>query len=96
LPPAELARLRQYLSDRGLQLNNGLKFEEKLAHLRSLYEPYVLSMAVNLSITLPPWVHPEKRRDNWEAGPWDRAIQARNLAGLGRKAEPQQRVDEHF
>jgi hypothetical protein len=93
MPAAESARLRQYLSDRGLQLKDGPEFEEKLAHLRSLY---VLSMAVNLSITLPPWIHPEKRRDNWEAGPWDRVIQARTLAGLGRKAELQQRVDEHF
>ena len=35
----------------------------------------------NLSITLPPWIHPEKQKDNWQAGPWDRAIQARSLAG---------------
>ena len=61
--------------------------EEKLKHLRSLYEPYAVAMARNLLITLPPWIHPDKKKDNWEAGPWDRAIQARSLAGLGRKAE---------
>lgn len=96
LPAAELARLRQYLSNRGLQLNEGAAFEEKLAHLRSLYEPYALSMARNLSITLPPWIHPEKRRDNWEVGPWDRAIQAKSLAAPGRTAEPRQRIEDHF
>jgi hypothetical protein len=52
-------------------------------------------MARNLLITLPPWIHPEKKKDNWEAGPWDRAIQARSLAGLGH-AERKQRMDDHF
>jgi hypothetical protein len=92
-PPEELARARQYLSERGLQLKEGPEFDEKLAHLRSLYEPYVRSMARNLYITLPPWIHAEKRRDNWEAGPWDRAIQARGLGGPGGKA---QHFEDHF
>ncbi|HTZ97947.1 MAG TPA: ion channel [Terriglobales bacterium] len=95
LPPAELARLRQYLSEKGLQLKQGPEFEEKLAHLRSLYEPYALSMARNLYIALPPWIHPEKRRDNWEAGPWDRAIQARSLAAPSAKPAPQH-FEDHF
>jgi hypothetical protein len=96
LPAAEMKRLRQYLLDRGLPLRDGGEFEEKLRHLRSLYEPYVQSMARNLAITLPPWIHPEKRRDNWEAGPWDRAIQAKNLAGLGSKADQRHKIEEHF
>jgi hypothetical protein len=50
LPPTELAGLRQYLSEKGLQLKQGPEFEEKLAHLRSLYEPYALSMARNLAV----------------------------------------------
>jgi len=96
LPAAELTRLRQYLAERGLQLKDGPEFEEKLAHLRSLYEPYVLSMARNLYITLPPWIHAEKRRDNWEAGPWDRAIQAQALGGLRGKAPQPPRFEDHF
>lgn len=96
LPAAELARLRQYLSERGLQLKEGPEFEEKLAHLRSLYEPYVLSMARNLYITLPPWIHREKKKDNWEAGPWDRAIQAKALGAPGGKAAQPQRLEDHF
>jgi hypothetical protein len=53
-------------------------------------------MARNLLINLPPWIHPEKKKDNWEAGPWDRAIQARSLAEPGHHAEPIQRIDDHF
>jgi Ion channel len=90
LAAQELDRLRQKLAERGVKLRQGAEFEEKLTHLRSLYEPYALAIAVNLSITLPPWIHPERQRDNWQAGPWDRAIQAKSLAGRV------QSVDEHF
>jgi hypothetical protein len=90
LPLEELNRLRQSLAERGVKLRDGVQFEEKLSYLRSLYEPYAVAIALNLSITLPPWIHPEKHKDNWQAGPWDRAIQARGLAGRV------QSMDEHF
>jgi hypothetical protein len=90
LPLLELNRLRQSLAESGVKLREGEEFEEKLANLRSLYEPYAVAMALNLSITLPPWIHPQKQKDNWQAGPWDRAIQARSLAGRV------QRMDDHF
>jgi hypothetical protein len=90
LPPEDLTRLRQSLAARGVKLRDGAEFEEKLSYLRSLYEPYAVAIALNLSITLPPWIHPEKKKDNWQAGPWDRAIQARSLAGRV------QHMDDHF
>jgi hypothetical protein len=90
LTPEDLNRLRQSLAARGVKLRDGVEFEEKLSQLRSLYEPYAVAIAVNLSITLPPWIHPEKQKDNWQAGPWDRAIQARSLAGRV------QHMDDHF
>ena len=90
------SRLRQALAERGMKLKDGAEFEDKLTHLRSLYEPYVEGIARNLLITLPPWIHPEKKRDNWEAGPWDRLIQAQGLAGVHRKGGTLQRVEDHF
>jgi hypothetical protein len=96
LSPEQLLAIRQALLDQGLHLREAAESDEKLAHLRSLYEPYAIAMARNLFITLPPWIHAEKKKDNWEGGPWDRAIQARSLAGLGRKAERTQRMDDHF
>src|SRR5437660_2360768 len=89
LPAAELTRLRAALGEQDLRLKDGVEAEEKLDHLRSLYEPYAIALARRLFITLPPWIHPEKKKDNWQGGPWDRLIQAR---GLGRV----QRMDEHF
>jgi hypothetical protein len=90
LPEEELKRLRQKLAERGVKLGDGAAFEEKLSHLRSLYEPYAVAIALNLSITLPPWIHPDRQKDNWQAGPWDRAIQARGLAARV------QSMDDHF
>jgi len=86
----ELNRLRQKLAERGIKLREGAAFEEKLDHLRSQYEPYAVAIALNLSITLPPWIHPERQKDNWQGGPWDRAIQAKGLGGRV------QSVDDHF
>jgi hypothetical protein len=96
LDAEQLLRLRQALQEDGLRLLESAESEEKLKHLRSLYEPYAIAMARNLLITLPPWIHTEKRKDNWEAGPWDRAIQAMSLAGLGHRAERIRKMDDHF
>src|SRR5713226_8721634 len=41
LPAPELARLRQSLETRGIRLREGPEAEQKLAYLRTLYEPYV-------------------------------------------------------
>ena len=96
LDAEQLLKLRQALQEHGLRLLESSESEEKLKHLRSLYEPYALAMARNLLITLPPWIHPEKNKDNWEAGPWDRAIQAMSLAELGHRAERIRKMDDHF
>src|SRR5271166_2482642 len=96
LDEEQLAKLRRALLEHGLGTAETARSEETLVHLRSLYEPYVLAMAGNLLVTLPPWIHPEKKKDNWEGGPWDRAIQARSLAGLGHSAERIQKMDDHF
>ncbi len=96
---AEYEGLRSTLKEAGLKLRSDEYAHEKLAKLRSMYEPYVHATARNLMITLPPWKHPEKLRDNWQAGPWDRLIQARGLAILGQKqrSELASRVDgDHF
>lgn len=90
LPPEELTRLRQALAEHGVKLRDDEPFRDKLAHLRSMYEPYAQATARNLFISLPPWLRVESNRDNWQGGPWDRAIQAKSLAKVGR------RVDDHF
>jgi hypothetical protein len=96
LPPQELIRLREVLNKRGLRLAETPEAQKKLAHLRSLYEPYVAGIARNLFITLPPWIHSEKKKDNWQAGPWDKLIQAGNPASGRPEGEGLQPIEDHF
>ena len=99
LPEAELGALGEALAAAGLRLKSDAAAREKLTKLRAMYEPYVHAIARNLMLTLPPWRHPEKLRDNWQAGPWDRLVQARGLAILGQKPRPtpaQGAGEDHF
>jgi len=86
LPDEEFEALRNSLGAAGLKLRSDEYGRAKLAKMRSMYEPYVHSTGKNLMLVTPLWRHPEKLRDNWQAGPWDRLIQARGLAVLGQKA----------
>ena len=85
LPDADFDALRETLASAGLKLRTGDEARQKLNKLRSMYEPYLHSMGKNLMLALPPRKHPAKTRDNWQAGPWDRMIQAKGLAVLGQK-----------
>jgi hypothetical protein len=97
LPDADYEALHEALANAGLHLNTSPEARLKLAKLRSMYEPYIHSTARNLMVSLPPWKHPAKMRDNWQAGPWDRVIQAKGLAVLGQKpAQPLAGSEDHF
>lgn len=99
LTEADLSTLREALAAAGLRLRSDDYGRDKLEKLRSMYEPYVHSTARNLMLTLPPWKHAQKTRDNWQAGPWDRLIQARGLGALGEKSQTPPPVlagEDHF
>src|SRR6266704_3217979 len=83
LNASDLGLIRARLAAKGLQLRDSADAEQKLAQLRMQYEPYVMAIAKNLYISLPPWIRQDNAKDNWQAGPWDRIIQAQ---GLGRIA----------
>jgi hypothetical protein len=91
LPVAELARLRKVLADKKLVLREGIEAEQKLAALRAMYEPYVHALARSLLIALPPWLHSERKLDNWQVAPWDEAIAARSSTSVS-----SYHSDDHF
>jgi len=93
---AEFDGLRGALASAGLKLRDDDEARNKLTRLRSMYESYVHSIGRNLMLTLPAWKHPEKMRDNWQAGPWDRIIQAKGLAVLGQKPVLPRGIEDHF
>jgi hypothetical protein len=86
----DLKKMRDELARHGVTFYDGPDAADRLAQLRALYEPYVYALARRLVMTLPPWVRAEYKKDNWQAGPWDRAIQARALERPGRA------VEDHF
>ena len=96
LTDAGFDTLRDTLVAAGLKLQSTDEARQKLTKLRSMYEPYLHSMGRNLMVALPPWQHPAKLRDNWQAGPWDRIIQAKGLAVLGQKPVQPRISDDHF
>jgi hypothetical protein len=90
LATSDLTRLRAELAAHGVTLDKGVDAAERLAELRVLYEPYLHALSRRLWMTLPPWIGTDRKKDNWQSGPWDRAIQARALEHPGRA------VDDHF
>jgi Ion channel len=79
LADTDLDNLRNVLAAGGLRVHSDSEFRAKLDALRVMYEPYIEGIGRNLLITIPRWFRDEGKKDNWQAGPWDRAIQARSL-----------------
>ena len=90
LSPEDWKRLRSDLAQHGVRLDHSADTVDRLGELRAQYEPYAHALARRLYLSLPPWIRAEHKRDNWETGPWDRAIQARALEKPGHVA------DDHF
>jgi hypothetical protein len=96
LTPEDLAQIRAQLAGKGLKLKEGAEAEEKLYEIRAKYEPYVQALAKILYIPLPLWIRRDTIRDNWEAGPWDRMIQAEALGRISSERRHAAAADEHF
>ncbi|HKQ50831.1 MAG TPA: potassium channel family protein, partial [Pyrinomonadaceae bacterium] len=72
LPAQTLAQVRANLVAAGASFREGEAADRRLAELRKMYEPYVNSMAENLFMRVPPWVHPGNVMDNWQTSAWER------------------------
>jgi hypothetical protein len=103
LTAAGRARLKTELAWRGVTLSAAKNKDQdkdkdkanadapdRLTELREVYEPYLNALSRRLLMTLPPWIHEGRVKDNWQGGPWDRAIQARALEHPGHP------TDDHF
>ena len=66
LPREALQRLREMSKKEGLVLKDGGPVEEKLAHLRDMYEPWVNALSQHLLMAVPEWFYPEGAKDNWQ------------------------------
>jgi hypothetical protein len=99
LSDEDLAQIRVQLAEKGLRLGDSAQMEEKLHELRMKYEPYVIGIARNLYIPLPSWIRHDTIKDNWQAGPWDRMIQAQALGRVSRERPSSEKTlitEDHF
>lgn len=69
LDTADLERLHTALRTSGFEPEDPQG--KRLAHLRSLYEPYVQVLARYLQMDLPLWVAASSQKDNWQTTAWD-------------------------
>jgi hypothetical protein len=90
LPPADLARMRQVLTEASLKLRTGDREDKQLRDLRAMYEPYVNALAEFLAIKLPPWIHSQKVVDSWSTSAWGR------ISGTAHEDEIGGHIDEHL
>ncbi len=83
LPDAAFKKLRSLLARAGLRMRGGPGYGRRLADLRAMYEPYVNSLARLMHLTVPPFMLPDGRKDNWQTSPWDASP-----SGTGPKGAP--------
>ncbi len=91
LSPEDLAEIRHRLRGSGLNMSEAEGADAELSRLRSLYEPYAISLARYLRLDLPPWIRHEAAKDNWQTTAWRQRQSAAKSQSSG-VAIP----DEHF
>jgi Ion channel len=94
LGSTDLRTLRDTLAAHGMKLHDSEEADRQLLKLRSMYEPFVYSLAMHLSQTLPPWIPQKKGKDNWQTSAWAR--ESGLLDKVDKKDGTAATVDEHF
>ena len=82
-------RLYELLRGAGLELSEAGAFEQRLAELRELYEPFVNALSRHFLLTLPPILADQPKADNWQTSAW--TPRAPGIGGL-----PTAAAGEHF
>jgi len=71
LPLEDLKALLAELQALGVAPAQPLEvIQQRMARMRSIYEPYVNALAQRLELSLPPWLAPESPTDNWRTTEW--------------------------
>lgn len=67
----DFVKMRNALSEVGLELRHGEDAEKNLYDIRRSYEPFVNSIADHMLVNLPPWIQTTKTVDDWQTSAWD-------------------------
>lgn len=70
LDPEMLERLREQVAAEGVPVASDEGLFDRLAELRSMYEPYAHALAHHLELSLPVWWAPDRKEENWRRTAW--------------------------
>ncbi len=90
LPADRLGRLRDLLRSAGIMPREGAGIDRKVADLRAMYEPFVVSLSAFFVLPIPPFISDEPPVDNWQTSAW-----MRKTVGIASLA-PAQPDDDHL
>ncbi len=91
LPAIELEKLRTLFADAAVAQCNPALEDQKVGHLRQMYEPYINALSDRLLMPLPRWTAAAKPADNWRTSAWPR-----RSTGLSVSPSSDAEGDEHF
>ena len=91
LPHEHVLEMRLALAEAGWKMEEGQAAEQRLTELRAMYEPYVHALGSFLRFSLPGWLHPQRRADNWQTSAWERLS-----TGVAGTSCAEARKDDHF
>lgn len=73
LPLQDLGHLERMLVAAGMPLRRSTEADQKLEHLRKMYEPFAYGLSERLLLVLPAWFPAEEPVDNWRTSAWGRS-----------------------
>ena len=68
----DLERLRALLASTGVLVCRNAAAEQKLRHLRAMYEPYINGFSERLLMPYPAWEVAAGPADNWKTSAWEK------------------------
>jgi hypothetical protein len=72
----DFAQLCAQLEAAGLHFSDCTTAEGRLAKIRGMYEPFVISLSEHLLMPLPSWLSQDDRVDDWQTSAWDHFLEA--------------------
>jgi hypothetical protein len=71
----DFAQLCTQLEAAGLHFSDSATAEHRLANIRGMYEPFLVSLSERLLMPLPDWLSRDEKVDDWQTSAWDHFLQ---------------------
>ena len=72
----DFTKLCIQLEAAGLHFSDSAAAERRLANIRGMYEPFLISLSEHLLMPLPAWLSQEEKVDDWQTSAWDHFLDA--------------------